>query len=68
MQNLLAGHGITDPAAMDIWTALIGGLTSQQLANDPGGTRWERLIERTVDMYLAEFAPATSPRKRKGTK
>jgi AcrR family transcriptional regulator len=67
-QHVLAGHGITDPEAMDCWTALISGLTAQQLANDPGGTRWERLIERTVDMYLAQVAPPARPRKRKGTK
>ena len=68
MQDLLAMHGITDPDAMDLWTALISGLTSQQLANDPGGTRWERLIERTVDMYLAQVAPPARPRQREGTK
>jgi len=63
-EQLMARYGITDPDAMDLWTALISGLTSQQLSNDPGGTRWERLIDRTVDMYLAQVvpaAPATTP-------
>ena len=49
--ELFAGLGITDPDSMDLWTALISGLTAQQLSNDPGGTRWERLISRSVDMY-----------------
>jgi AcrR family transcriptional regulator len=63
-QALLERYGITDPEAMDLWTALISGLTSQQLANDPGGTRWERLIDRTVDMFLAQVTPtARAPRK-----
>ena len=49
---------ITDPDAEDMWTALISGLTNQQLANDPGGDRWRRLIDRSVDMFLAVTLPA----------
>ncbi len=33
------------------------GLTSQQIANDPGGDRWERLVDRAVAMLLADLAP-----------
>jgi len=67
-QGPIRGLGITDPDAMDLWTALISGLTSQQLSNDPGGDRWERLIDRTVDMYLAQVKPASPARKRKAAK
>ncbi len=49
--------GVTDPGAMDLWTALMTGLTDQQISNDPGGDRWERLIDRAVVMLLAEVAP-----------
>ena len=49
--------GITDPEAMDLWTGLMTGLTDQQISNDPGGHRWERLIDRAVDMVLREVAP-----------
>ena len=67
LQTFLADHGITDPDAQDTWTALVSGLSNQQLANDPGGTRWARLIDRAVDMYLAEFAPeALTQAKTKG--
>jgi AcrR family transcriptional regulator len=66
--QLMADLGIADPDAIDLWTALISGLTSQQLSNDPGGTRWERLIDRTVDMYLAQVAPAPPAPKRKRAK
>jgi AcrR family transcriptional regulator len=55
---LLEAHGLTDPDAMDLWTGVVSGLISQQLANDPGGNRWARLIDRTVDMYLADVASA----------
>jgi AcrR family transcriptional regulator len=54
VEALLAEHGISDPDAMDLWTAVMSGLINQQLANDPGGTRWTRLVDRTVDMFLAE--------------
>ena len=52
-----AAVGITDPAAIDLATAMFTGLTSQQLANDPGGDRWLRLVDRAVTMLLAELAP-----------
>ncbi len=45
--------GITDPAHLDLHTALVTGLTSQQLSNDPGGDRWLRLLDDAVDMFLA---------------
>jgi AcrR family transcriptional regulator len=62
---LLLEHGITDPDAMDMWTALISGLANQQIANDPGGVRWARLIDRTVDMFLVDTAPEEADTARK---
>ena len=47
----MAAAGLSDPAHFDLWTALVGGLAAQQLANDPGGDRWLRLIDQAVDMY-----------------
>ena len=47
----LRGMGITSDQDADIYTAILGGLVSQQLANDPGGQRWRRLIPRVVDMF-----------------
>lgn len=52
-----AAMGITDPDALDLSTALLTGLTSQQIANDPGGDRWERLVDRAAEMLLRELAP-----------
>lgn len=57
MVTWLAGLDITEPAAVDLWTAVLTGLTDQQISNDPGGERWERLIDRAVDMTLREIAP-----------
>jgi AcrR family transcriptional regulator len=47
----LAGVGLTDPAHFDLWTALVAGLASQQLANDPSGDRWVRVVDDAVDMF-----------------
>ena len=49
---------------LDMWTGLITGLIDQQISNDPGGTRWERLIDDAVDMFVA-FATARSSAKGK---
>jgi AcrR family transcriptional regulator len=71
--DLLAANGITEPRHRDLWTGLATGLVSQQVSNDPGGTRWSSLTEEAVDMLLAhcqaarESRTATSrPRRRSG--
>jgi AcrR family transcriptional regulator len=57
MTAQLANFGITDPEAVDLWTAVYTGLTDQQISNDPGGDRWERIVDRAIDMTLRETAP-----------
>ena len=47
--------GISDETGADLFTALLAGLIDQQLANEPGGDRWARLLDRTVDMYATEM-------------
>jgi AcrR family transcriptional regulator len=39
-------------ADLDLWTAVLTGLASQQVANDPGGDRWLRLVDVAVDRML----------------
>ena len=53
----VAGFGLTDPQALDVYTALMTGLTDQQISNDPGGDRWARLVDSAVEMFLAAYAP-----------
>jgi AcrR family transcriptional regulator len=48
----LAAIRITTPEALDLFTAVLSGLAAQQLANDPGGDRWARLLDEAVDMFL----------------
>jgi AcrR family transcriptional regulator len=55
LHAIFAERGIADPDAADTWTALLSGLINQQISNDPGGDRWARLIDRSVDMFIAEF-------------
>lgn len=52
MNAALAADGITSAAHQDLFTALLAGLSDQQIANDPGGDRWLRLVDDAVDMYL----------------
>jgi hypothetical protein len=48
----LAAAGLDlEQADVDLYTALIAGLVDQQWANDPGGDRWGRLLDRAIDMY-----------------
>lgn len=51
----LAEIGVADRGAMDMWTALLSGLVSQQASNDPGGDRWRRLIDDAVDMFAGVY-------------
>jgi AcrR family transcriptional regulator len=53
MTGDLAELGVEDPAAIDLLTALTAGLAAQQVANDPGGDRWQRLSRAAAEMFLA---------------
>jgi AcrR family transcriptional regulator len=50
--EVLAAAGVRDAADVDLFTALMSGLATQQVSNDPGGDRWSRLLDATVDMFL----------------
>jgi AcrR family transcriptional regulator len=49
--------GLDPDHDLDVYTALTAGIVSQQLANDPGGTRWTRLVDEMMEMFLAHAAP-----------
>jgi AcrR family transcriptional regulator len=52
--------GLDDQVTLDLWTAVMTGLTDQQISNDPGGTRWTQLVDRAVDMLFDEANAHTS--------
>ena len=45
---------------LDLITAVMTGLINQQLANDPGGTRWVRLLDDAAELFM----PRLMQRKR----
>lgn len=51
LRTALAKHGVTRQEDVDLSIALVGGLIDAQVANDPGGSRWRRLLNRTIDMF-----------------
>lgn len=59
--GLMEGMGITDQEQVDLFVATIGGLVAAQHANDPGGTRYRRLVDRAVDMYADAVGLPASP-------
>ena len=51
VRAVLTRVGLRDDADFDLWTAVVAGLAGQQLANDPGGDRYLRLVDDAVDMF-----------------
>jgi len=54
IRDRLATIGVHDQETFDMWSAVMTGLTDQQISNDAGGDRWTKLIDRAVDMLLAD--------------
>ena len=52
----LEAAGVCGEAALDMFRALITGLISQQIANEPGGDRWVRLQDDALTMFLAHHS------------
>lgn len=55
LRETLSSTGIDDPVAEDLFTALTSGLVNQQMANDPGGDRWRRLLPTVMQMYADHY-------------
>jgi AcrR family transcriptional regulator len=69
-RECLVLNDVTQPKHLDLWTALLGGLVSQQVSNDPGGDRWTLLIDEVVAMFLSHVRsmPSTrTPRSKRST-
>jgi AcrR family transcriptional regulator len=65
-RDRLAAVGATDHGEIDLFSALVNGLAHQQVANDPGGDRWVRLAERSVDMFLGDLKRSKQSKKQRG--
>ncbi len=66
-RRLFRDLGLSDAADYDIWIAMISGLVNQQLANEPGGTRWSALLDRAIDIWADGIGlpPAPPPQGRR---
>ncbi len=62
MVEAFAAAGITDQRHIDLFTAITSGILSQQIANDPGGDRFSRLIGEAVDLHLAHVTSHVTER------
>jgi AcrR family transcriptional regulator len=62
-RSVLTAAGLGDDADFDLWTALVAGLASQQLANDPGGDRYIRLIDAASEMFAEHVLAKQAPRR-----
>jgi AcrR family transcriptional regulator len=56
----LTAAGVTDPADVDIFTAIIGGLANSQASNEPGGDRWTRHLPTVLGMYFRHIDDKTA--------
>jgi len=52
LREELAGFGVVRPEDIDLIDSLLLGLAGNQIANDPGGTRFVDLADEAVDMLL----------------
>ncbi|HEV7763003.1 MAG TPA: TetR/AcrR family transcriptional regulator [Acidimicrobiales bacterium] len=66
-RDRLVAAGIEQPAHFDLWTALVSGLAAQQIANEPGGDRWLRLLDEAVAMYADHVLPPENEPPAEGT-
>jgi hypothetical protein len=56
---------------LDLLTAVVSGLISQQISNDPGGTRWVRLLDDAVELLVPRLErrePPPAPPRGKPTR
>jgi AcrR family transcriptional regulator len=59
----MARHGVRKQDDIDLFVAIVSGMIDAQLANDPGGDRWSRLLDRAINMY-ADNVGLTNERSR----
>jgi AcrR family transcriptional regulator len=61
VRAVMADLGVTRGEDIDLYVALIGGLIDAQQANDPGGNRWGRLLDRAMDMFADDTGLPADP-------
>ncbi|MHB8669559.1 MAG: TetR/AcrR family transcriptional regulator [Acidimicrobiales bacterium] len=64
-RKLAAAAGLFGEGAFDLFIATTRGLVEMQMANEPDGDRWVRLVDEAVDIYTTHYA-SESPETRSG--
>jgi AcrR family transcriptional regulator len=59
-----AAAGIRTERAFDLFMATIRGLIAMQIANEPDGDRWTRLVDEAVDILTAHFGGRSNKRSK----
>ena len=67
--------GLADQRAFDLFMASMRGLVSMQIANEPGGKRWVRLVDEALDILVSHYTtndpampdPTLTSRQRHGS-
>lgn len=67
-RRIAAAAGLTDDRAFDLFLAVTRGLAATQIAIEPGGERWVRLVDEAVDLLLANYAPGGHRRAQRTTR
>ena len=52
LERWMVAAGIEDSSGLDLMRAMLLGISGEQLANQPGGTRWTRFTEDLVDVIV----------------
>ena len=54
--------GLRGQQAFDLFMATMRGLAAMQIANEPGGDRWVRLVDEAVDILVTHYASSVQKR------
>jgi AcrR family transcriptional regulator len=54
-REVAAAAGIASQQAFDLFMATTRGLIAMQIANEPGGDRWTRLVDEAVEILIAHY-------------
>jgi AcrR family transcriptional regulator len=55
-REIARAAGLRTDRAFDLFMATTRGLIAMQIANEPGGDRWIRLVDEAVDTLVARYA------------
>jgi AcrR family transcriptional regulator len=65
--QLAEAAGVRGERAFDLFRAVTTGIVGLQVANEPRGDRWTRLVDEAVEMLVAHYTKDKGARKRAGT-